>query len=477
MARYDDRHHVDFPHIAVKFKNSENYLVSGENTCFISLTHKRKLEKANQVEIHMQFAPGSTQLYDSANKFEKDLVSHLSELIFEYGYVGKAHLSYETLITDYTLGMSGGFLEYTLSGISEITAANYMPITFVYPKTQAEAASMNLENLVDRLNTLVQERYNETYINDSNYQAQYEVKLDSNVDSSQFSFEGIDYYNPIELTDTSLMGLIRNVIKKVNASQQSDSVAFLTVFLKEDTSEKDTKKIMIKQEKFTIANDEKNYKVQYDFLWNHKDANVINWTPSFSGKVAIFGFRGQQVSYLTPTGKIQTYEPQIYMPTSPQSVTSDEVALLQNRIDNWWLEMARLPYKASLEVFGNPNMNCLLADYIKIQAYLGTDLHHSSGIYMITGITDTISSQGFLTSYDLLKIDAVEQDELVPVNSKKILTKTSTTTSGSSAKPGLPSLSSTSSTTEYKEVYKQNNQASKILNKNKGGSVDFEYIN
>lgn len=434
MAVYNDRRPVDFPYIAIKFKDTEEYIVSGENSCFISLSHKRKVEKANQISISVQFAPGSTRLYTSANKFEKNLVDHFSELTVEYGYVGKAHLYYDTLITDYTISMDNGILSYTLSGISEITASNYAPVNFKYPATADEERKLTLGDLVKKLNNLANEIYNkplDTNINTNPWNKlsyRYEVVLDDNVDENQFIFDKVSMKAPIEASDTSLMGLIRAVLKKVNNLQSDpDRVSFLTVFIRED-AKLSPKQIVIKQENFSINNGT-NYTAKYDFFWNHRDANVINWNPSFSGKLAIFGFRNQAVSYVTPAGKPISYTPKVYADIIPQNLTEEETLQTQNTIDNWWAEMSRLPFKASLTVFGNPDMDCLLADYIKIQVYLGTDLHHTSGIYMILGITDNIDSNGFTTTYELLKQDALEDNEYVTyvTNSNRRRSSTSST--------------------------------------------------
>ena len=472
MALYTNRQQVDFPYIAIKFKDTEEYIVSGKDTCFISLTHKRKVEKANQVEIHLQFAPGSTQLYTEADRFEKSLVGHASELIFDYGYVNTSHLSYETLITDYTLSMNGGFLEYTLSGISEITASNYTPVNFIYP-LEDEESTKSIKNLVARLNTIVETEYNQVIEQNQDNQlglrTTYTVVLDENVDESQFNLNGIDSMTPINVSDTSLMGLIRAVIKKINASQDPSQVTFLTVYLQED-SDINPKKIVIKQEEFSVGSSE-NFAAKYEFYWNHRDGNVLSWSPSYSGKVAIFGFRNQEVSYLNPyTGGYQSYSPKIYMPTVPQNVSEAEADSAYNRLENWWAEMKRLPYKATLEVIGNPDIDCLLADYIKVQAYLGTDLHHSSGIYMITGITDTISTQGFLTSYELLKRDAIKEEVWVPVSAKSTLTSTAPVIKTD----GMPERPALSNTTKPQTRYKQAGVTSKYTNK---GVSDIERIN
>lgn len=70
---------------------------------------------------------------------------------------------------------------------------------------------------------------------------------------------------------------------------------------------------------------------------------------------------------------------------------------------NKWCFVTQYPYKASLTIMGCP-CEVPITGKIKINALIGTQLHHTSGIYMILGKKDNISSSGFYSTFELFKV-------------------------------------------------------------------------
>ena len=68
-----------------------------------------------------------------------------------------------------------------------------------------------------------------------------------------------------------------------------------------------------------------------------------------------------------------------------------------------WSRLTQYPYKADLELLGVPS-DCPVMSCIRINAYMGHELHHSSGNYIILNKTDNIDSGGFRTTLNLSKI-------------------------------------------------------------------------
>ena len=70
---------------------------------------------------------------------------------------------------------------------------------------------------------------------------------------------------------------------------------------------------------------------------------------------------------------------------------------------NWWTQMVRFPISASLTIKGllKPVM---LMEYIKINVMFYGQKHITSGIYAITGQTDTLSGAGYRTTLSLTRV-------------------------------------------------------------------------
>jgi hypothetical protein len=67
-----------------------------------------------------------------------------------------------------------------------------------------------------------------------------------------------------------------------------------------------------------------------------------------------------------------------------------------------WSFVTQYPYKANMTIIGAP-CEVPMTGKIKVTARIGNEIHHSSGVYMVLGKVDKISSAGFFTELELFK--------------------------------------------------------------------------
>ena len=72
---------------------------------------------------------------------------------------------------------------------------------------------------------------------------------------------------------------------------------------------------------------------------------------------------------------------------------------------NNWAFVTQYPYSADMTIIGAP-CETVMTGRIRVIARMGSQKHHSSGVYMILGKTDKISSSGFFSEFKLFKFVA-----------------------------------------------------------------------
>lgn len=89
---------------------------------------------------------------------------------------------------------------------------------------------------------------------------------------------------------------------------------------------------------------------------------------------------------------------------SPSIVRSSSTRNISPLKSSWWTYMTQFPIKATLTIKGlmRPSM---LMTYVKLNVLFNGGLKHiSSGLYVITKQTDTIDSNGYKTTLELLRV-------------------------------------------------------------------------
>ena len=88
---------------------------------------------------------------------------------------------------------------------------------------------------------------------------------------------------------------------------------------------------------------------------------------------------------------------------SPNITTSNKGFITTEAQKTWWTNMTQFPISATLEIKGllRPSM---LMSYVRVNAFFYGQRHISSGLYIITGQTDTIDKNGYKTVLSLVRI-------------------------------------------------------------------------
>ena len=96
-------------------------------------------------------------------------------------------------------------------------------------------------------------------------------------------------------------------------------------------------------------------------------------------------------------------EGQIYTESSPSIMISDVYNKPMSTQRSWWTKMTQFPINAELTIKGllKPAM---LMTYVRINSFFYGQRHISSGLYIITKQTDTVSGGGYRTSLQLTRV-------------------------------------------------------------------------
>lgn len=136
---------------------------------------------------------------------------------------------------------------------------------------------------------------------------------------------------------------------------------------------------------------------------------VKSWSPKFKGSILM----AMATTYKQGSDKYYTMDDNgdIKEVTSlgaarlgqSEDETADKYILSTvQEYDNWAFP-TQYPYQASMTTIGVP-CEVPMTGTIKIIAKMGSEKHHSSGVYIVLGKTDKISSGGFFSDFELFKI-------------------------------------------------------------------------
>ena len=425
---------VMFPFVRITFGpggspySVTSNLVDGKPRFFVSLTHKRIVNRATEMSIQLSFAPSSTTDYSDPNILEQEIVSRMGLCLVEYGHNALSKLQrYWTMLTGYTISFSGGVLTYSLSGISQAVVFNDSIVNFKYPEITSvnpipQYETPTKDGFLSALKKFVE---NNSKITGQDGKPTNAYTLDLSRCTKDFTFneEVLQGLDQISESDFSMVGvLIAVVAKLVSTDKNNDS--FFTVIV-DDTYESDNepKKIYIKK---VNLSDDTNADASLAFRWNNPEDGVISFSADYNGNIAMYRIRalesgGQEqedilnsyikTDVLNGLGKASVITLSGLQSKTPLMLANISQAYHeQAKSARYWAEKANYPYGATLEVIGNPDNSLQVADLLYLDVLLGNSRHHTSGTYMIKSITDSISTQGFKTTYELMKYKMADYD-------------------------------------------------------------------
>lgn len=410
----------------------------------ISFTHKMNGSgQANTFTLELLFKPNDRNIitikslenkllancivYKSKDEL-KDIESIYNNCNFQYGYGDDSSLRspmYNGSIMDYDCKLENGNLRYTITGYCGLYSAKEYRIS---PKTDylTDKDGKEIDNALDYI-----ARIFEVEFADTNY---YDMKFINIPDTSKVKYPGNDYK---QFNQKNIFSVISDILSGCMTEDQYNAMSG-----GEDESE--TKKAFLPNQKQLFGyyiSDTSNtakygtvyiYKLESLYGEENKDKTentitadcnitfswfaptsgaynhiVKEWNPKYEGSVlfalATTYISGKDTYYtMTDNGEMKAVTG---LGAARLGVNdSDTNRMILSTIQEYdnWSFVTQYPYNASMTLLGCP-CEVPMTGKIKVIAKMGNENHHSSGVYMILGKTDKISSGGFFSEFELFK--------------------------------------------------------------------------
>lgn len=341
---------------------------------------------------------------DNWEEIESILSAHYDKIFIQYGYYGTGLKSklYKVLLLDYSISFHSTGTIISVEAVSEGVVSNLNPVTM----------ALNTYNPTEAVKTICRE-------------LGYKV-LDENFDSSK----DIVADNPFNIIEENPISYIQYTIIPQAAEEGEELFSF-------DIDPDGT--VYFKRESYDSTNVDnlRTYIYQKGY-----DSNVIDFHVDVKG---IFGGSGTfnlATEYRSSVFDTKTKESQSYSANKSSVVTvatgdssftrSDQSASLldsagyspsqmKNQLYYRMKSMTNDAYGATLTIVGDPSIN--VHEFVRlINVTDKGHLHHTSGVYWIEGVTDSIHAGEMITVLKLIKnATAGDIDGLEIINPKLMI--------------------------------------------------------
>lgn len=342
-----------------------------------------------------------TLLDETALVVEEAVVSLGSEknATFRYGYInGAVSPNYSGTITECVPDLSPSGATITLTIISKGLLSKGKPKPAVYSGTPDEVVTQVAQEEGWQLGTI-----------EPCFPVMSSESIEPDGANNQNQFKDKEYHR----TNESALDFLKKKVLPTAQSANSGESNFKLYF--DDSTDPPTIN-------FHPDNWNQDERVMYSFKVGSADRNneVLSFKPSINeGLSAILGasevsaetidaLRNEmfQIKYnkstLTNrpvTGDYSDVPPGYKLSVGCSSYTSDE---MEKKAATLWAKGLSATYPAELEIIGNPNIS-LQSIISMIVMTPGGLPHYSSGIYLVTSVTDTIEGGNFTTSVALIR--------------------------------------------------------------------------
>ena len=413
---------------------------SMSQNCLISFNHNMNGSgQANTFTLNLLFKPNDRSImtiktienallancaiYDKENELKKKEQIY-NNCTFQYGYADDISMrspTYNASIMDYDCNLENGNLRYTITGYCGLYSAKEYRI---FPKTEylTEANGNPINYPLDYIRRIFEVEFSDNKLYDIefiNIPDPHKV-LCASEDYKQFLQKNIfqvisdilsacmteDQYNAVK-NSKSFLPNQKQLFGYYVSDSTSSSGAYGTVYVYQLES--------LQGEE----NKDKNVEsIQADagitFDWFAPESGAYNhivkdWHPKYEGSVlmalATTFISGKDKYYtMTDDGNLKIVSGLGAARLGVSDDTEDGSMIMSTiqEYDNWSF-VTQYPYSADMTILGCP-CEVPMTGKIKVIAKMGNENHHSSGVYMILGKTDKISSSGFFSEFKLFKI-------------------------------------------------------------------------
>lgn len=384
---------------------------------FTGLSHKRVNDKANTITINLQYCP---KVGESPNALENAIVKSKGECLIQYGDLGETVNLYKGLVHSYSIGFNEGVLAYKLSLVSAVVCYTYekFPGIIIDSKTSSMAA-------VEATMRRIVSNYMSTP--GSSFKS-YTFETAFNMgDKLTFSTISVPPGSPLEALK-SIIGQLRvrkhwvSEVKNqagvgswqnryqgkmdLNEYRATDHSLEYYLSLEIDESGSGTGKIRL-----VLVNSNSESDVTYSFEWGGVNSEVLSWDPQYDGAYSIFKARGTQAfdTYISSNSNGE-YGYTTFSYAGPQMLENGVSSSLLSQVESLEINENEIDrhyeYKASITVLGKSKKMKLGQSKIQVIPLVSGSVHHTAGTYVVIGVEDNVSSQGFTTTYQLYKSDS-----------------------------------------------------------------------
>ena len=372
--------------------------IDGKPDYFMSLTHELPSENAGKLNLTITFAPS---YLEGPNMIEEAIVASKGEAIVSYGFIRGWTRNYKCLIHNCIPKIDNGQITYQLSCISKAVIFNFSKVSESPIKEAAEVIPM-METIV-----------NKYCIDDEGAQVYF---FDSSSCSQDFSIPD----KGIPVNGRSPIKTLQIIAQNLTCLGSSNFRYMIEVDDSYGSSPGHIRLLKVDPEQAST---------QFTFDWGTRKGTVLSWTPQWDMSVAIFASRagaGQQDADYDPvinpdtkdintavssvSNQLLNADDNAFSPSEPLAQANKAITSKDN-----WIKYAEYCYQGTLSVIGEPVYAPIGHSVIEIRPYLGGQLHHSAGKYIVMGVTNNVSSSGFTTDY---KVSRLMDDSQLPYNNE-----------------------------------------------------------
>ncbi len=383
---------------------------------------------------------------DKTGKTLKDINVLYNNCSFKYGYGDESDLrspTYNGMITDYDCKIDNGNLRYTISGIGGLTSLKETRISAKDEYLKDGDIDVSQSPLLYIKNIVKIELESKGL---------YTMQILDDIDPKEVVTIGDDYK---QFNQKNIFQVISDILSQCITKKQKDTLTgdkrilptqkqIFGYFVDDSPTKGDdgkTYKGAIYIYKLPAANGPENKAnaenpqpdLGITFNWfgpgNDGYTGIVkDWVPKYDGSV-LFGLavnllsHDDSTSYYTmdEEGNIVTVQGLGAAREGTLGTTDKGIASTIQEYSNWAF-VTQYPYSATMTMIGCP-CEVPMIGKIAINALMGSEKHHSSGVYYVLKKTDTINNSGFWSEFELFKIVPTYDPDYSEIKSNDSITQ------------------------------------------------------
>lgn len=376
----------------------------------------------------------------------KDINVLYNNCSFQYGYADDFNLRspvYNGMITDYDCKIDNGNLRYTISGIGGLTSLKETRIS-AKDEYLKDSSGKEINTPLGYIQNIVRIELESKGL--------YTLEILDDIDPEEVVTIGEDYK---QFNQKNIFQVINDILSQCITKNQKDTLTsnkrilptqkqIFGYYVNDSITQGADGKTYggaIYIYKVPSANGSENKEnaespkpdLGITFNWfgpgNDGYTGIVkDWVPKYDGST-LFGLavnllsHDESTSYYTmdEEGNIITVQGLGAAREGTLGSSDKGVASTIQEYSNWAF-VTQYPYSATMTIIGCP-CEVPIIGKIAINALMGSEKHHSSGVYYTLKKTDTINSSGFWSEFELFKITPTYDPEYSEIKSNDSVTQ------------------------------------------------------